>query len=54
MAKKEEYLEREARIIGYQKMLNDITELLETDLSVPQKIALTDQQNKIEALLEAI
>ncbi len=52
--KKDDYLTKEAQRIGYQKMLADIESLLQSELSEPQRIALTDQQRKIEEMLSAL
>lgn len=55
MAKRnEEYLEREAKRIGFQKMLTDLAALLETELSEAQRVAITDQQAKLRELLEQL
>ncbi|WP_426447523.1 hypothetical protein ACP26L_25470 [Paenibacillus sp. S-38] len=51
MAKRnDEYLEREAKRIGYQKMLTDLAELMEKELSEAQRVAITDQQEKLREL----
>jgi hypothetical protein len=55
MAKKpEDYLITEAKRIGLQTMLGEIEELLTTQLSQAQKIALNDQQTKIKDLLNSL
>jgi hypothetical protein len=55
MAKKQdEYLEVEAKRIGLQTMLGEIEELLTSQLSQAQKIALNDQQTKIKDLLNSL
>lgn len=52
--RKDDYLDVEARRIGYQKMLLDVQSLLQSDLSEPQRIALTDQQQKIKEKLSPL
>lgn len=55
MAKKQEqYLEVEAKRIGYTNMLEEIEELISTDVSETQRIALVDQKTKIKEMLEAL
>jgi hypothetical protein len=55
MAKKpEDYLITEAKRIGFKRMMQDMEQLLKNDLSTPQKVALTDQKNKIDKLLNEL
>lgn len=54
MAKKDVYLETEAKKIGFKNMMEEIEELIATNVSEAQRIALVDQKTKIKELLEAL
>lgn len=55
MAKKQEqYLEVEAKRIGFTNMIEELEELVSTSINETQRIALVDQKTKIKEMLEAL
>ena len=52
--KQDDFLDREAKKIGYEKLLTDLNRMMQSDITQTQKAILTDQQTNISERLKTL